>query len=200
MASDTASQPDPTELGNDGSLSDSSMGGNEADTVSEEDRKEPVSRGDVIQDSSNGFEYKVSTIGKNAAVLFNGVADKKKSSVQIPAKVKIDGVSYKVTGISAGVFKNNRNLKKITVGKSITNVGKNAFKGCIKLKTITIKSKDIKKIGTGAFAGINKKAVIKVPKKSLGKYKKLLKNAKLSNKVKVKAYKIVTCKRLIIVL
>ena len=188
MASDTASQPDTTELGNDGSLSDSSMGGNEADTVSEEDRKEPVSRGDVIQDSSNGFEYKVSTIGKNAAVLFNGVADKKKSSVQIPAKVKIDGVSYKVTGISAGAFKNNRNLKKITVGKNITNVGKNAFKGCIKLKTITIKSKNIKKIGTGAFVGINKKAVIKVPKKSLGKYKKLLKSAKLSNKVKVKAY------------
>ena len=142
----------------------------------------------MIHDTSNGFEYKVSTTGKSATVLFNGMVDSKKTSVKIPATVKIDGVSYKVTGIAAGAFKNKRNLKKITVGKNITTVGKNAFKGCKKLKTITIKSKNIKKIGTGAFAGINKKAVIKVPRKSLGKYKKLLKKAKLSNKVKVKVY------------
>ena len=55
--------------------------------------------------------------------------------------------------------------------------------GCSKLKTITIKSKQVKKVGTKAFDGINSKAKFKIPasvyenKKLLKKYKKLISKA-----------------------
>ena len=49
----------------------------------------------------------------------------------------------------------------------VTKIGKKAFYGCKKLKTITIKSKKLnsKSVGAQAFKGLYKKAVIKVPKK-----------------------------------
>lgn len=145
-------------------------------------------KGSVIEDNANGNQYKVVSIrNEKGTVQIKSVSSKVKE-VMIPNAVLIGGISYKVTGIADGAFKNNKKLKKVVIGKNITAVGKNAFRGCKKLKTITIKGKNIKKIGVGAFAGINKKAVIKVPKKKLGKYKKLLKKAKLSNKVKVLAY------------
>ncbi len=54
------------------------------------------------------------------------------------------------------------------------------------MKTITIKSKGIKKIGKHAFQGISKKAVIKVPAKKRKDYTKLLKKAGLNKKIKIK--------------
>ena len=56
----------------------------------------------------------------------------------------------------------------------IVNINSSAFKKCTKLKSIKIKSTYIKKVGRNAFKGINKKAVITVPKKLYKKYKKLI--------------------------
>jgi hypothetical protein len=42
-----------------------------------------------------------------------------------------------------------------------------------------------KTVGKNAFKGIHKKATIKVPKKKLDAYKKILKNAGISKSVKV---------------
>ncbi|MGN0152927.1 MAG: leucine-rich repeat protein, partial [Lachnospiraceae bacterium] len=55
----------------------------------------------------------------------------------------------------------------------VTKIGKEAFSGCKNLSSITIKSTKLTSVGSNAFKGINKKAMIKVPKKQLGKYKKL---------------------------
>ena len=84
-------------------------------------------------------------------------------SVTIPATIKVNGHTYKVTAISANAFKNNKSLKKITV-----------------------KSKTIKSVGKNAFKGIQKKAVIKVPSSKLKAYKKLFANKGQAKTVKIK--------------
>lgn len=63
---------------------------------------------------------------------------------------------------------------------------KNAFKGCKKLKKVTIKAAKLKSIGKNAFKGIYKKATFKVPKKQLKKYKKLIKKKKTGFKKTMK--------------
>ena len=72
-------------------------------------------------------------------------------------------------------------------GKNVKTIGKNAFKGCKKLKTITLANKKVT-IKKGAFAGLNtKKITIKAPKmskKALKKFKKALKKAGFKGKVK----------------
>ena len=98
---------------------------------------------------------------------------KNPTSASVPATVKISGKTYKVTEISANAFKNKKKLKKVTIGKNVTKIGKNAFSGCKNLKSITIKGKGLKKVGANAIKGINKKAVIKVPKTKVKAYKKL---------------------------
>ena len=47
-----------------------------------------------------------------------------------------------------------------------------AFAGCKKLRTITIRSSKISRIGKKAIDGIHKKALIKVPAKKYGAYQK----------------------------
>ena len=43
---------------------------------------------------------------------------------------------FKVTAIAPNVFKNNKKLTTVIIGKYVTKVGNNAFKGCKKLKTV----------------------------------------------------------------
>jgi len=71
-----------------------------------------------------------------------------------------------------------------TVSAKVTSINKNAFKGCKKLKKLTIKSKYIKTIGKQAFKGVSKKCSIKAPKKKYKIYKSCLKKAGFKGKVK----------------
>ena len=61
--------------------------------------------------------------------------------------------------------------------------------GCSNIKTIIIKTEKLKEssIGADAFKGISKNAVVKVPKKLVKKYKKILQKKGLNKKIKVKA-------------
>ena len=60
-----------------------------------------------------------------------------------------------------------------------------AFKGCKNLKTITLKSSNIR-FGENCFKGINKKAKFIVPKSKVKAYKKsIVKKGKASDKVTV---------------
>ena len=54
------------------------------------------------------------------------------------------------------------------------------------MKSITIKSKKLRKVGAGAFKGINKKATINVPKAKKKAYTKLLKGKGQAKTVKIK--------------
>ena len=67
-------------------------------------------------------------------------------------------------------------LTTLTIGKNVKTIGKNAFSGCKKLKTITLKTSLLtaKTVGANAFKNIYKKATFKCPKKKVSEYKKLL--------------------------
>jgi len=88
-------------------------------------------------------------------------------------------IGSNVKKIGSGAFMNCRNLTRVTVtAKGLTSIGKNAFKGDRKLKTVNLrKVKALKKVGKGAFKGISKKVTVKVPKQKKKAYSKLLKKA-----------------------
>ena len=70
----------------------------------------------------------------------------------------------------------------------MAKLGKKAFWGCTKLKSISIKSKKLKGqlVGAQAFKGIHTKAVIKVPKKQKKKYQKWLRKKGITKMMKIK--------------
>ncbi|MGN1166496.1 MAG: RICIN domain-containing protein [Lachnospiraceae bacterium] len=110
------------------------------------------------------------------------------STVNIPATVKVGGVTYKVTGIAKNAFKKNKSLKIITIGVNVKKIGAYAFYGCKNLKTIVVKTGYLEKgsIGKKAFSGINAKATIKVPKSKYTYYKRTVFKGKIGKKVKIK--------------
>lgn len=89
------------------------------------------------------------------------VSGKKKTlkKAVIPATANYKGYTLKVTAVGAKAFKSMKKLTKVTFGKNVTSVGKNAFYKCKKLKTI--KFKNVKTIYAGAFSGC--KALKKLP-------------------------------------
>lgn len=165
-------------------------------------------KGDILADSKNQAQYKVTKAGrKGGTVTYQKSTNGAKTSITIPATVKIDGITYKVTGIASSALKGNSRVKKVTIGKNVSSIGANAFSKCTSLKSITIPSnvksigkqafyncKNLKtitiktkkltssKVGTNAFKGIYKKATIKVPKSKFSAYKKMLKKKGVSTK------------------
>ena len=103
---------------------------------------------DYSYTSSSTVSYAASLVSKAAAT--------------VPAKVKIDGSSYKVTGISAKAFKGTK-VKTLTV-KS-TKLTKKSVKNCLK--------------GSGV-------KTVKVPKAKKAAYAKIFAKANSGKKVAVK--------------
>lgn len=142
-----------------------------------------------------GKSYKVTKIEDGA---FKGNATV--SKITIPSSVTVIGaesfsgckklktvsVLKNVTQIGKNAFKGCVALKKITLPSKCTKIGANAFNGCKKLKTITIKSTKLtsKSVSASAFKGLSKNVTIKVSKKQLKAYKKLLKKKGFKGKVK----------------
>ena len=118
-------------------------------------------------------------------------AKKTKTTLTVPSKVKIGRKNYKVTKLADYAFKGNKKLKKLTLPKNCCYIGTEAFSGCTKLKTLTIKSAKLtaQTVADNAFQGMSKKTVIKVPKSKLKEYKKLFRAKGLSKKVKIKEIK-----------
>lgn len=149
-------------------------------------KKKPAAKGTTLKDSK-GATYKVTGAKvKNPTVTY--VKPKKNvKKVSIPATITVKGIKYQVTAVSKDAFKNNKKVTQVTIDKNVNNIGKNAFYGCKNLKKVIIKTTKLTKktVGKNAFKGIHKKATIKVPKKKLDAYKKILKNAGISKSVKV---------------
>ena len=146
-----------------------------------------VSVGTKITDKKTGNIYKI-TSSRSSSRTVAFIGNKVKTSVTIPTTIKIKGATYKVTEISTNAFKNNRKLKKVVIGQNIVKIGKNAFYGCKKLTSITIKSSrlTLKNIGKNAFKNTSPKATVKVPKKQKALYNQILKKRGLNKKAKVK--------------
>ena len=151
-------------------------------TIEFEIKDKPVKNGSKVEVSGN--TYKVTSTKSKTVSFYKGKADAKK--VSVPKTVKIQGKTYKVTAISANAFKDNKKLASVTVGSNVTTIGSKAFYGCKNLKKITVKSVKLKSVGKNALKGVHKKAVIKVPKSKLAKYKKLFRNRGQKKTVKIK--------------
>lgn len=126
----------------------------------------------------SGSTYKVTKAGAEVMVY---KTSKVARSVIIPATIKAKGITYKVTAIGTKAFNGNKKLKKVTIGANIKKISNNAFFKCRSLKMVTIKSVLLTKktANKKAFKGVNKKMVIKVPKKMKKAYVKIFKGLKV---------------------
>lgn len=169
----------------------------------------PAPNGAILKDASGNYNYKV-TDSATRTVEITKQLNKKLAKIKISSVVSLNGVNYTVTSIGNNVFKGNKKITAVTGGKNLVKIGKSAFAGCTKLKTVTLSGKKLKEIGASAFSGdkalkkitlkttalkkagakafkgIHKKAVIKVPKAKLKAYKKTLAKKGQAKTVKIK--------------
>ena len=138
-------------------------------------------------------QYKVTCAdGKTFTVAYLKPKKGVKGTVKIPDSITVNHVIYKVTEIAANAFKNQKKIRKVVIPSGVSKIGKKAFYGCKNLKNITIKTTKLtkKRVGSKAFSGIHAKAVIKVPKKKLSAYRKMLKARGAAKKENVQAIKV----------
>lgn len=149
----------------------------------DDDDDEKLEEGSELELPS-GESYEVTKAGDNPTVSYVSPKNNKVTAADIPAKVKINGISCKVTGISAAAFKNCKKLKTVTIGSNVSKIGKQAFYGCTALKKITIKTTKLKAgtVGKQAFQKVPAKAVLKTPKAKAKQYKKILQDKGLGKK------------------
>ncbi|MCI8564673.1 MAG: leucine-rich repeat protein, partial [Lachnospiraceae bacterium] len=149
-----------------------------------------------LTDKSTKSVYKVTKPGvKNggsvtgAEVAYFKSAAKAKV-VKIPQTVTINAIKYKVTSISNNAFKNNKIVTKVKMGNTIVTIGKNAFLGCKKLKTVTL-GKKLKTLKEKAFCNCVSLTKAAIPNKvaKIGKMAfsgcKKLKDVKIGKNVTV---------------
>ncbi|MBR1598610.1 MAG: leucine-rich repeat protein [Lachnospiraceae bacterium] len=126
----------------------------------------PAEVGATVTDVSSGGAASTSTYivtGKSAgagdageAAYSGESADSTATSVTIPAAITgADGVTYEVTKIADNALKGNKNVKEVTVGDNIVEIGVSAFQKAAKLTTVKL-GKKVSVIGKNAFAGCPK--------------------------------------------
>lgn len=132
------------------------------------------------------LRYKVTKISKKTgtAAVYK-LLNKKKAKVTIPATVKKNGYTLKVTSINKNVFQKNKKLKTVVIGANITKIGTKSFYRCSKLQTIYFKNMKAPSIGSKAFQGIKPRCKIHVPKKMNKKQLTILKKRMKSAGTKV---------------
>ena len=152
----------------------------------------PIQQGQVY--GCGNYYYKVTDLSK-LTVEVTGAKNRKQKQITVPNSVLLDGKTYTVTSVSASAFKNNKEATSAVIGKQVKRIGKEAFSGCTKLKTVSInsvklksigdkaffnckkltklvvKSKVLKTVGKNALKGVHKKASVKVPAVKLKDYK-----------------------------
>ena len=156
----------------------------------------PLPSGGTGSTGTNTTTHSENTTNNNTTVIKEIVLSDTTPKTDVSTTVTLGKVVYKISGKAATVAKvSNKKVKSVTIRNSVkiggktlkvTKINKNAFKGCKKLKKVTIQAGSLKSIGKNAFKGIAKKAVIKVPKAKKKAYKKLLKKSKLNKTTKIK--------------
>ena len=129
-------------------------------------------------------KYKYTFTG-TTTVAFAGIVSTRTTKVTIANTVKIGGKTFQVTSIADKALYNKTKVSSVTIGTNVTSIGKEAFKNCKKLTTITIQSTKLKTVGKNALNGIKSTAKVKVSKSKITAYKKLFKGKGQSSKVKI---------------
>lgn len=136
-------------------------------------------KGSIYKAADGVLQYRIT---KSAAK--NGTAEvvkllKKKSKVTIPATVKINGYTFKVTGIASKTFQKNAALKSVVIGENVTKIGEKSFYRCRKLSSVIFKGKKAPVIKKAAFKGIKGKVKVQISRKmKKNQVKKLQKRIK----------------------
>ena len=108
-------------------------------------------------------------------------ANPKAKTVTIPNTIKVNGINYKVTEVGANAFKNNKKVKKVTIGANVVKIANKAFNKCPNLRNVIIKTTLLTKktASKKCFSKVHKKMIIKVPKKVKKSYVKIFKGFKV---------------------
>lgn len=108
-------------------------------------------------------------------------ANPKAKTVTIPNTITVNGISYKVAEVGANAFKNNKKVKKVTIGANVVKIANKAFNKCPILRNVIIKTTLLTKktASKKCFNKVHKKMVIKVPKKVKKSYAKIFKGFKV---------------------
>ena len=146
------------------------------------------SEGKLLTSGAGIYKVTISDIDEGT-VAYVGPESSALSTIKIPATVTVDGVTYKVTAIDDYAFKNNKKLKKITIGSNIITIGKQAFYGCKNLKTVTI-GKSVKTIKDRAFYKCTSLTKITIPSKVTKIGKQAFYGCKKLKKITIKTTKL----------
>lgn len=108
-------------------------------------------------------------------------ANPKAKTVTIPNTITVDGINYKVAEVGANAFKNNKKVKKVTIGANVVKIANKAFNKCPSLRNVIIKTTLLTKktASKKCFSKVHKKMIIKVPKKVKKTYVKIFKGFKV---------------------
>ena len=203
---------------------DSSENDSDTEDGEEDESEELLAIGDILEDIDGKAEYEIISIEKSGICAeFTETVNRKDSVVTIPDKVELeDGMVCKVVSVADSAFKNNKYIKRISVGNNVKIIGKkafygcknltdirlgenvetigaNAFIGCVKVKSLTLPSK-VKKIGSNAFYGCKKLKTLTIKSTKLtskGIAKKAFKNLPVNASVKVPKSKLNTYRNLL---
>ena len=134
----------------------------------------------------NGI-YSLNEKAKTAKLI--DAAEPNIKTLTVEDTVEQNGKTYKVTAIAEGAMREQRKLTQVTIGKNVTAIGKDAFRSCVKLASVTFAGKKVTKIGANAFTNIQKKAKFYLPEKVFDTYRKLIKAAGAPEKCKYKTGK-----------
>ena len=125
-----------------------------------------LSEGDIVYDEDRIAEYEVTAVnGNEIEVEYIEPVNQKAANVKIPDRIETEeGDSCKVTSISAGAFRNNKNITKIVVGNYVAVIGNKAFSGCKNLSAIEL-GRNVTKLGSNVFSGCSKIRKLTLPPK-----------------------------------
>lgn len=136
----------------------------------------------------DGAKYRV--VDKQSVVLVKAPNRKK---VIVPARVRIKGYDYKVTGVQKGSFSGLSSLQKVSLGKYVATLEAKSFYKVKSLKKVVVKNQELSKKAVknsfkGSKVGELEVRVPGVKKKLLKSYKGVFgkKNLGLGKKAKVK--------------
>ena len=145
----------------------------------------PMKNGAETKDST-GASVTVKTAGsatKQGEVSYTKPAEGV-TNVTIPATVVVDGVTCKVTEVSAEAFKGNKTVQNVTIQADVTTLPNDMFKGCTNLQAVTLPS-GITSVPSGMFNGCGKLKTIKIPGKVTEIGANAFKNCKALTKITI---------------
>ena len=77
------------------------------------------------------------------------------SSIEIPSRTALNGITLTVTEIAANAFEDNRNIVNLTLPSTLSHIGNYAFSGMANLRVIRNYGPTVQQINSSVLAGTN---------------------------------------------